>query len=326
MTLPTFYDAQTIEAHLDYPGCIGAMRDAMTWLSAESGAQPLRQIMRLADHAAFGVMPGDLANRNCFGAKLASVFGDPSRPGRARHRGIVALFDRQTGAPLCLADAEAITTIRTACATAAATDALARPDARCLAIFGTGAQAAAHLRALTHVRQFAEILVWGRDPARTAAFVEQMRPVTDTPLVAMTDGRQAASRADVICTVTGARDPVLMGAWVRAGTHVNLVGSSMPGPVEADTALVAAARYIADYRPSALAQASEFLVARQAGVIDDDHIVGEIGAVFAGRLAGREHSAQVTLYKSLGHIVQDLAAVAYVHARVGSTSSIGIDT
>ena len=131
----------------------------------------------------------------------------------------------------------------------------------------------------------------------------------------MLKAREVAERADVICTVTSSSQPVLLSEWVRPGTHINLVGSSYLGPVEVDTDLVARARYIADYRPGVLAQAAELAVARDAGAIDDTHVVGEIGEVFAGRLRGRENDDQVTIYKSLGHVVQDLAAVAYLHAR-----------
>jgi len=123
------------------------------------------------------------------------------------------------------------------------------------------------------------------------------------------------ARADVICTVTSSAEPVLLGEWVKPGTHINLVGSSYVGPVEVDTALVANARYIADYRPGVIAQSAELAVAREAGAIDDTHVVGEIGEVLAGRIPGRQNDEQITIYKSLGHVVQDLAAVAYLRSR-----------
>ena len=317
---PPFYDAADVERLLDYPGCIAAMRDAMRSLSQAGRAQPLRQIVKVSDHVLFGVMPGDLAaagslGAGSFGAKLVSVAEDPARPGRSRHRGVVVAYDAGTGEITCLADAEAVTSIRTACATAAATDVLARADAEVLAIFGTGTQAEAHLRALRHVRAFRRILLWGRSPESAAALAARLSAELDLPIVPAAGARQAAQEADVICTVTGSSEPVLLGEWVKAGTHVNLVGSSMLGPVEADTALVARARYIADYRPGALAQASELAVARDAGVVTDAHVAGEIGDVFAGKLTGRENADQVTLYKSLGHVVQDLAAAAYLDAR-----------
>jgi ornithine cyclodeaminase len=304
-----------VEALLDYPGCIDAMRRAMIALSSGERPQPLRQIFTVGDNQMFGTMPGELAALSTFGAKLVSVFGDPDRPGRSRHQGVVVAYDGETGAVSCIADAESITQIRTACATAAATDALARADAEVLAIFGCGIQAESHLRAVTLVRPFREILLWGRSAEKTREFADRMSKELDRPIIAVSDARDAAARADVICTVTSSAEPVLLGEWVKPGTHVNLVGSSMLGPVEVDSALVAKARYVADYRPGVLAQGAEVAVARNASLIDDTHVIGEIGEVFAGRLRARENDNQITIYKSLGHVVQDLAAAAYLHGR-----------
>jgi ornithine cyclodeaminase len=127
--------------------------------------------------------------------------------------------------------------------------------------------------------------------------------------------KEAALRADVICTVTSSAEPILLGEWVKPGTHVNLVGSSVLGPVEVDSDLVAKARYVADYRPGVIAQGAELAAARDAGIVDDTHVICEIGDVFAGRVRAREDDSQITIYKSLGHVVQDLAAAAYLHER-----------
>jgi ornithine cyclodeaminase len=310
----SFYDATEVEALLDYPGCIEAMRGAMIALSSGERPQPLRQIFTV-ENGVYGTMPGELAALSTFGAKLVSVFADPERPGCTRHQGIVVAYDGKTGAVSCIADAEPVTKIRTACATAVATDALARADAKVLAILGSGIQGEAHLNALPLVRPFREILLWGRSPERTRALAERMSEKLDRPVIVAAEPREAAERADVICTVTSSLKPVLLADWVKPGTHINLIGSSYLGPVEVDSALVANARYIADYRPGVLAQASEFAVARDAGLVDDNHVVGEIGEVLAGRIAGRENDEQITIYKSLGHVAQDLAAAAYLQGR-----------
>ncbi|MGN6849421.1 MAG: ornithine cyclodeaminase family protein [Sphingomicrobium sp.] len=313
-----FYDAAEVEALLDYPGCIEAMRAAMIALSNGERPQPLRQIFTVGRNEMFGTMPGELAALSVFGAKLVSVFGDPDRPGRSRHQGVVVVYNGETGAVTCIADAEPITRIRTACASAIATDALARVDSEVLAVFGTGIQAEAHLRALPLVRPFREILLWGRSPERTRLFAEQMSEAIGQTITPISDAREAAARADVVCTVTSSAEPVLFSEWVKPGTHINLVGSSLLGPVEVDSALVARARYVADYRPGVLAQAAELAVARDAGLIDDSHVIGEIGEVLAGRLQARENDQQVTIYKSLGHVVQDLAATDYLHRRASA--------
>lgn len=310
-----YFDAAQVEHLLDYPGCIEAMRKAMIALASGERPQPLRQIFMVGDGQMFGTMPGELAAMSTFGAKLVSVFADPRRPGRTRHQGVVVAYDGKTGAVTCIADAEPITKIRTACATAAATDALARADAHVLAIFGTGVQAEAHLRALPLVRRFREILLWGQSAERARELADEMGKQLGQEIAPIADGREAAQRADVICTVTSSAQPVLFGDWVKPGTHINLVGSSYLGPVEVDSALVARARYIADYRPGVLAQGAELAVAREAGVVNDSHVVGEIGEVLAGRVRGREDDSQITIYKSLGHVVQDLAAAVYLRGR-----------
>jgi ornithine cyclodeaminase len=304
-----------VRAALDYDGCIAAVRTAMADFSADGKPQPLRSIVEIAPARLFGLMPGTLAAPHGFGAKVLSVYADPAHPGRSAHRGVVVLFDRESGDLACIADAGEVTVIRTAAASAVATDVLARPDARVLAIFGCGAQAASHIRALTRVRHLERIVVWGRSPERAIRFAERMQREVGIPVGAVEKGREAASSADIICTVTGSPTPVLLGEWVRPGTHVNAVGSSHPGPVEIDHALLRASRYVVDSRRSALAAASEFLLAKAAGLIDDSHIAAEIGEILLGRIPGRTAPAQVTVYKSLGHVVQDLAAVSYLHAR-----------
>lgn len=311
----SFYDAAQVEELLDYPGCIEAMRRAMIALSSGERPQPLRQIFTVGDNQMFGTMPGELAALSTFGAKLVSVFADHERPGCTRHQGVVVAYDGETGAVSCIADAEQVTKIRTACATAAATDALARADAEVLAVYGTGVQAEAHLRAVPLVRKFREILLWGRSPDKTREFADRMSEEIHAAITPVVDRQETAARADVICTVTSSREPVVLADWVGPGTHLNLVGSSYLGPVEVDSALVAASRYIADYRPGVLAQASELAVAREAGLVDDSHVVAEIGEVLAGSVPGRENDSQITIYKSLGHVAQDLAAAAYLKER-----------
>lgn len=309
------FQAADVEALLDYDGCTRAVREAMAALSANTEPQPLRTIQTLAPGKMFGLMPGALPGAGRFGAKLVSVFADPQAAGRAAHRGVVVLFEEEGGQVLAVADAGTITHIRTGCASAVATDALARPEARTLAVFGTGAQAEAHILAISRARPLERIVLWGRSQQRAKALAARLSPAVGLTIEATTNGRQAAEAADIICTVSGAEKPILLGEWVRPGTHVNVVGSSYLGPVEVDTDLVAGSRYFADYCPSALAAASELAEAKASGRVDDSHVVGEIGEVLLGRMAGRQNAEQITLYKSLGHVVQDLAAATYVYAR-----------
>lgn len=310
---PRLYSHEDVVRFLEPDACIAAVREAMRNLTAGAFEQPLRSIVTLAPGRLFAQMPGVGHDELGFGAKLVSVYADPSRPSQSRHQGIVVVFDRASGAVRCLAEAGAITEIRTGCASAVATDALAREDARVLAIFGTGAQARSHAIAVTRVRPFERLVLWGRDPSRLEALKAGLEPRLGLGITTTTDGREAAQAADVICTTTAATTPILLREWVRPGTHLNIVGSSLLGPAEIDSALVRDSRYIADYRRSALAAASEFAIAKQAGLVTDAHIVAEIGEVLLGRVAGRRHRDEITLYKSLGHIVQDLAAADCVH-------------
>lgn len=304
------FDGQYVRDHLTYPDCIRVVRDAMEALSAGTTRQLLRTMIPLGSGRTFAQMPGALGEREMFGAKMISVFADPRSPGLRRHRGVVLLFEPDHGEPVAIADAEEITHIRTAAATAVATDALARKDARTLLIIGTGGQARTHLHALPLVRDFDRVWIWGRSFDKAAALAAEFAAIGAE---AVSDLEAATGEADVICTLTTSAEPVILGAWLRPGTHVNLVGSSGPGPVEADHALVAMSRYIADSRASALDAAAEFLAAKATGIVTDDHIVAEIGDVLLGTAPGRRTDDEITVYKSLGHAVQDLAVAAHLY-------------
>ncbi len=265
-------------------------------------------------------MPGALGAHAPFGAKLISVFQGNSAKGRQSHQGLVVLFDPGTGEPVCAVHAGEITAIRTAAASAVATDALARADACRLAILGYGEQAATHARAIGKVRDLESIMIWGRSPERTRAFVARMQAELTVPVAAAANGEQAVAQADIVCTVTAAAEPILKGAWVRPGTHLNLVGSSYAGPAEVDNDLVVRSRFIADSRENVLRQGAEFLRANAAGLVDDSHIVAEIGQVLAGEIEGRRSAEEITVYKSLGHVVQDLAAAWALYSQAEKPS------
>jgi len=304
--------ADEVRRHLTFDVCIPLMREAMISLSRGETRQPLRSIVHLDAGRAFGVMPGALSGSGVFGAKLVSVYPDNFECGTPSHQGAVMLFDPRTGALAALVHAGEVTRIRTAAASAAATDALARPEASVLTVLGYGEQAAAHVEAISRVRRLTEVRVWGRSAERTEAFAVRMTGLIAAPVRAAATAAEAARDADILCTTTASAEPVLLSGAVSDGAHVNLVGSSYAGPVEVDSALVARARYFADHAEGVRAQGSEFLTARAEGVIDDSHLLGEIGQVFSGDLIGRMWARDVTLYKSLGHVVQDLAAARWL--------------
>ena len=315
-----FIDREEVARRLTYDVCIPIVRDAMIALSQGETKQVPRSIITLSEGRLFGIMPGALGAHAPFGAKLISVFQGNSAKGRQSHQGLVVLFDPGTGEPVCAVHAGEITAIRTAAASAVATDALARADACRLAILGYGEQAATHARAIGKVRDLESIMIWGRSPERTRAFVARMQAELTVPVAAAANGEQAVAQADIVCTVTAAAEPILKGAWVRPGTHLNLVGSSYAGPAEVDNDLVVRSRFIADSRENVLRQGAEFLRAKAAGLVDDSHIVAEIGQVLAGEIEGRRSAEEITVYKSLGHVVQDLAAAWALYSQAEKPS------
>ncbi len=316
-----FIGREEVSRRLTYDICIPLMRNAMMALSRGETRQLLRSILPLSEGRMFGIMPGAMGAHGPFGAKLISVFHGNFERGIQSHQGVIVLFDPESGAPVCVVHAGEITAIRTAAVSAVATDALARKDARRLALLGYGEQARTHARAISKVRNLESIVVWGRSPQRARAFAEEMSTELGVPVCAAPSAREAVAEAGIVCTVTSASEPVLMGKWVRRGTHINLVGSSYAGPAEVDNDLVVRSRFIADSRASVLAAGAEFLRAKAAGLIDDDHIVGEIGQILLGEIESRRDAGEITVYKSLGHVVQDLAAAWALYSQPGERAS-----
>ncbi len=303
-----YIDRDEIAERLSYDRCIAIVREAMIAFSTGETKQLLRSILPLSEGRLFGVMPGALGAHKAFGAKILSVFKDNALKGKQSHQGVVLLFEPDGGAPVCMLHAGEITAIRTAAASAVATDVLARTDARRLSILGTGEQAITHARAISKVRKLETLVVWGRSANHATKLADKMRGELNIEVVVAPTTRVAVVDADIVCTVTSAVEPIMEGKWLRPGAHINLVGSSYAGPVEVDNETVTRARFFVDSREGVIAQGAEFVNAKKAGLIGDDHIVGEIGEVLAGKIEGRRSGAEITAYKSLGHIVQDLAS------------------
>ena len=302
--------------------CIELMAATLASLARGEAVLPLRTVIRIPDSRdAFAVMPACLTNPRTIGAKIITVF--PGNHGTAldSHQGAVLLFDSTNGSLAALLDATAITTIRTAAVSAVATRTLARDDASTLAIVGAGVQGHAHLEAICAVRPIKTLHVWSRDAdhARKLAAVGSERFQLDTSVSPTTC--DAVRDAAIVCTCTSATEPVLQGAWLSPGTHINAVGASTPNAREVDSALVVAARLYADRRESALKEPGDILVPLQEGAITPDHIVGEIGDLLIGRAAGRRDDREITLFKSLGLAVEDLASASYVYDQAVRTGA-----
>jgi len=309
-------DARRVRERLPMPVCIEAMAAAMSAVSAGSVRVPPRTFMPLGSgDEALLLMPGAAAGLGVYGAKIIGLHpGNPAR-GLPAIQGFVALFDVATGAPLAIVDGGALTAIRTAAASALATRVLGRADARTHGVFGTGALARTHIEAIAVVRPCTRVLVWGRHLRKARALAREEAQRTGLAIEAVSDPAEAAA-CDIVTTVTGAHEPVLRGAWVRPGAHVNLVGAHRPTTREADSDLIAAARVYTDLMESLLNEGGDVLIPIAEGRIDRAHVAGEIGQVLNGTLAGRTSDDEITVYKSLGITAQDLYAAHAVYQRV----------
>lgn len=310
---------------LSMADCIEVMDAALRDLAGGAAVQPLRSVMRL-HHAPglLGVMPGSVGDPEVIGGKVITVFPGNSKTPYDSHQGVVLMFEPEHGRLAAIMDASSITAIRTAAVSGLATRALARPDAGELALLGAGVQAATHLQAMACVRTLRRIRVWGPNPDRCADFAARQSALHGLEVIAVEDPRAAVEGADLVCTVSSAQEPVLMGEWLAAGAHVNAVGACTPKARELDAAAVAGSILFTDRRESLLAEAGDFLLAKEEGAVDDDHLAGELGEVLLGQVQGRREHGDITLFKSLGLAVEDLAAARFLHDRARQRG-VGMD-
>ena len=293
--------------------CVELMQRTMIAVSEGRVVLPLRSILVMpGDRGMMGVMPGYLSDPECFGVKLVSLIPRNKPPEYSSHLGLVLLFEGDHGQPVALLDAAQITAIRTAAASGLATRLLARKEAGDLALLGAGEQARSHLEAMLNVRTLRRIRVWARDRDKARAFAEVEGARHRIAIETSPTVREAVAGADIICTMTKSREPILQGDWLTPGVHINVVGSSMAAAAEIDTPAVVKARFFVDRRESTINEGGEFLRALKSGAITPDHILGEIGEVANGSKIGRSSPLDVTLYKSLGIAPQDLASAHYV--------------
>lgn len=303
---------------LTAPACIEVMADVLAAHARGEAFMPLRSVMRAPGAPGLmGLMPAWSA---AAGFALKSICVMPGNPARGldAHQGTVTLFDGETGEPTAILDASAITEIRTAAVTAVATRALAREDARVLALLGAGVQGRSHIEALSHVRDFAEIRIF----APTRSHAQALAASCGRDGVVVAESAQAAVRgADVVVCATSSTTPVLAHDWLELGAHVNAVGASTPNARELDTATVAAAAMFADSRESVTHEAGEFALAVREGAIEGiAHVCAELGEVLAGQAPGRTDAGQLTLFRSLGLAVEDLAAAHFAVDRARALS------
>ncbi len=335
--MPILLSEQDVRIVLSMDDLIGAMEAALVAFSANHVAQPLRTVIEVGlQKAFFGVMPAcipesasayvrqepsrtsarpgqSLGDGGALGAKLVTVFGSNPAVGLPTHLATIVLLDSMTGELLAVMDGRYITEARTAAVSAVSTKLLAREGAGVLAMIGSGVQARSHVDAIGRVRPLRGVRVWSPNAERRGAFAREMQPRTHAPITLCESARDALDGADIVVLATSAREPVVRSEWIGAGAHVCAVGACRPDQREMDSALVSRGRLFVDSRSGALTEAGDVLLAMKDGPVS---IAGELGELAAGLVAGRGSADEVTIFKSLGMAVEDVAAahLAYVKA------------
>jgi ornithine cyclodeaminase/alanine dehydrogenase-like protein (mu-crystallin family) len=310
-------DEHDVRRLLPMAECIDVMAEALAALARGEVHNPLRFVIRPpGEQSLMGLMPAHRSGQvPLYGLKTVAIFPGNSARGLDSHQGFVALFDGETGETRAILNAGAITAVRTAAVSGVATRLLARDGASTLAILGAGIQARSHLEAMRAVRDFDRVVVWSRTPGRMPELEEAAT------------AQDAVRDADVIVTATSAVEPIIERGWLKPGVHINAVGSSIPTTRELDTATMRDAALFVDRRESTVNEAGDFLFPQREGVIGPEHIRAEIGELLIGAGEGRRSAEEITVFKSLGLAVQDLAAAEHVLRRaeaedVGSVVSL----
>lgn len=300
-------DRTQVESLLDMGSLVNALKPAMVALSAGKVSMPSRVAALVEGKGLLGVMPAYLPASHTLSCKLVNVFPGNGALDLPTHQAVVMLFDADTGAAKAMLDGASITALRTAAGSALATQLLARSDAGVVLILGTGVQARSHARAIRHAIRVSEFRVAGRDAKHTEAFASELAERSGLVVKTYALGPEAFRGADVVCACTHAEEPVVRGAWLADGMHVNSVGLHPQGR-EVDAEALERSRVVVESRTSAQAQFPS-----GANELRDARVHAEVGEILAGKLPGRESEQQITLYKSVGVAVQDAVAARIVY-------------
>ena len=292
------------------------MERTLATFSSGGAVQPVRTVVPVREHQGFiGVMPAYVTPQQALGLKAVLFYPQNSARGLPTHLATILLVEPETGALLSVLDGRLVTEMRTGAVSADATTRLARTDVRVLAILGSGVQARSHFEALREVRTPKEIRVWSRTRAHAEQFSKDMGEKFGAGVKVMASPAEAVRDADVICTVTGSETPVLEGEWLAPGAHINAVGAPRPEWRELDTEAVVRSRLFVDSRAAAVIEAGDIVGPIREGAMTEGHIQAEIGQVFSGTHPGRAGPREITLFKSLGLAVEDVAAARFIYER-----------
>jgi ornithine cyclodeaminase/alanine dehydrogenase-like protein (mu-crystallin family) len=315
--MPLLLSEADVRAVLSMDDLIDAMERALTQYSTGGAQQPLRSILEIPPHhGLMGIMPAYIGgDPDMLGAKLVTVYHTNAGRNLPTHLATIVLLDPATGGLQAVVDGRYITEARTAAASAASARHLARNDACVLAVLGAGVQARSHVEALDRVRRLSEIRIWGPTRPRVDHLIADLRPHVGATLVASASASDAARGADIIALVTASREPVLRRQDVTEGAHICAVGACRASEREMDTDIVRDGRVFVDSRVGAMAEAGDLVIPIREGAIAESHIVGELGELFAGKVIGRRDAAEITIFKSLGMAVEDVAAARLAYER-----------
>jgi alanine dehydrogenase len=309
----------------EFPALVDLMEQALADVSAGRSVQPVRTALPVGPPGQYlGLMPALLSDAAALGAKLVSVVPSNGLRGLSTHLGIVVLFDPETGALKAIMDARYITEIRTAAVSAVSVRHMSGPGGGWLGIVGTGVQARSHLAVLSAVRLLTGVRVWSPNPADVAGFVSEMGALVPADIVPAGSAEEAVAGASLVVLATASSQPVVRSEWIAEGTHVVSVGACRPDQREMDPRLVARARLIVDSRAAALVESGDVVMGLAEGAFGPDHIAGELGSVAAGALPGRTQADEVTIFKSLGLAVEDVAAGELAASRA-ETLGLGVE-
>jgi len=296
--------------------CMVVVAKALASLARGEAVQPLRAGFVRPDRlGVMAWMPGSLAAGQPFGIKVLSVVDDPGALGVESHQGGVMIFDPVNGSPLALCEAGAITAVRTAAVSALATDELARPDATTLAILGAGTQARSHIEAMLEVRPIEHVRMWSRTSATTERLAEECLELHGVTVEVANDVQSAVEDTDIVCTATSAREPILFADVLEPGMHINAVGASIPSWREIHSGVVPLVSLFTDRRESLRNEAGEFMEAVETGLVERGLVIPELGEVLNGDHPGRTSETEITLFRSLGLAVEDIASAQLVYER-----------
>lgn len=314
--MPLVLTEADVRSLLSMDDLIETMEVALADFSAGAVTQPVRTVLDVGDRKSFyGLMPAWMPSRPALGTKLVTVFEGNAARNLPTHLATIVLLDPETGALQALLDGRYITEARTAAVSAVSVTHLARESARALAIIGSGVQARSHLEAIGTVRDLSDVRVWSPNTARVDAFVTEMRPHSRARISAAPSAQAAVADADIVVLVTSSQHPVVRSEWIADETHICAVGACRPTYREMDAALVARADLYVDSRDAALVEAGDIVLAIREGAMGPDHIRAELGDIVRGAAKRHYGRGRVTVFKSLGLAVEDVAAAHLVYER-----------